>query len=204
MTAKQIIFIVTTTLLLSTGVCAQGEFLQPGENGFGVSFLKSFGNGTQGFGASFGYSIKGHVDLGFSFTKNTDSDMQAYSPHITGYMKGVHSKGMIGTGLTVGYVRTQSTRSSWYYSSYDADNLMIGFVLFNNFYLSEDVMLQLAASGYVWVVMAGAGDQTGAGSFGATLVFARSKPFRPFINVGFTIPEEDSYPSVSAGFVAVW
>lgn len=196
------IMLVTLVMALAAGsTLAQGEFLRPGESGFGASGLKSLTSDVDAYGLSFGTSPGGYFDLCFSYARNEDADVNAYGPSFTYYFKKSLPGSTTGIGLTVGYVHLESEHSSG-----SADELVIGVSMFANLYASTSVAIQPSLSGSASIGLKEGSGGTTVFTPTAALILAHQRPLRPFIGLSYTVTNETggNHASVGLGLVIQW
>lgn len=197
------LFILATLALTLTAatVSAQGQFLKPGESGFGASGLESLTEDVDVYGLSFGTSPGGYFDLCFSYAHDRENDVDGYGPSFTFYVKSTHPKSLTGIGFTVGYTHLESDRSSG-----SADQLVLGASVFANLYTSTTIAIQPSLSG-----MRSIGLKKGSGGMSAitpslAIILAHQSHLRPFIGLSYTAASEsgNSYASIGVGLVVQW
>jgi hypothetical protein len=193
-----LIFVI---ILSASSVCAQGQFLRPGESGFGASGLESLTEDVDVYGLSFGTSPGGFFDLCFSYAHDRENDVDGYGPSFTYYVKGIHPKSLTGIGFTVGYTHLESDRSSG-----SADELVLGASVFANYYASTFVAIQPSLSGMFSIGLKKGSGGNSVLTPSLAIILAHQSHLRPFVGLSYTAANEsgNSYASIGVGLVVQW
>ena len=221
MCKKYILLTVSTVLILSVSIFAQGEFLRPGEGGWGFAPAYTFGELTEARGFDIGVSIQGKVALAFTYARNDDFETNSYSPTITYHVKSDQPNRMYGVAITAGYARMQRKFEVEYrycdYSYCDRylrtikdtiDCAVLGLGVYVNLYPTKGFMMQYFLSGSLLTSLGGEYEHTATGlTAGLTLGFAQSSWFRPFATGGVTLSNNEDarvFTHAGGGLVAAW
>ena len=81
---KKLLILFFTVSIIPSVVFSQGEYLEKGQNGFGISGAFLTNQDENAFGASVGYSFKGIFDIGFGYTREiSDDEPKIYANNIS-------------------------------------------------------------------------------------------------------------------------
>ncbi|UCG60966.1 MAG: hypothetical protein JSV52_11630 [Candidatus Zixiibacteriota bacterium] len=204
MLIKQSTNICLVLIMMASCAFAQGEFLRPGESGFGASGAVLFGEDSDAYGLTIGTSPGGYIDLTFSYTTDESGNIQTYCPSLTFYLKKSQPKSLTGVGFTAGFGRTEMKilpQSGAY------NFVIFGITLFANFYTTPTIAVQPSITGGATVPIEDVSDGSSTSITPAlTLILGHQSKFRPFFGVGYTTGDDTagSFFSIDAGFVAAW
>ena len=201
----RLLVIITLAMTVATATAlAQGEFLQPGENGVGIAVARTFGDFANGNNGTIGLGINGRLDINVSYGRNNDPELSTISPSVTYYFKDFRQTTMLGLGLTAGYSHTENSRGR----TIDGGECLVGgFTAFAALREQNKIAVQLLASGAYFYSTQDLDDRTNVGvSLELRWLFAPGAGFRPFLGAGYVYSEASNTRAGLAmfGFVIAW
>jgi hypothetical protein len=224
---KNIAVTLATALLFACSVYAQGEYLEKGQSGFGISGGFASNEDASSFGATAGYSVKGMFDFGLSFARVSFEDeladaegnpselsATAISPHVTFHaIKQEPDKFPLSIALGVSY--EHDSYSSDALDDFDltlsANSWLFGGSVYSNIKMTPNFQLQ--PRGGVTYISTKSKLEDDAGNsisdtesttlfgFGLSLIFKTSENNRFIVSPGVGISDDNTTFSVGAGFV---
>jgi outer membrane usher protein FimD/PapC len=129
---KKLQLIILTAIFLPSIAFSQGEYLEKGQNGVGISAGFSTNKDANAFGAGVGYSFSGIFDIGFSYTRATSDDEPEISannilPSVSIHLLKQNENLPISISFSAGYVK--GFYSSEFLDEYDLDMSSSGFIV---------------------------------------------------------------------------
>ncbi len=105
---KHILFGLILILLCTTSAFSQGDYLEKGRNGIGISFGFSSNSDASGIGGNFGFKLSENLDIGISIAWVSYSDLDlnsnVFAPSITFYaLKQEQRKSILSIAFGLGY-----------------------------------------------------------------------------------------------------
>jgi len=137
---KQYLILVSLSLVtMVSPASAQGEFLKPGESGFGVAVERSLAYPSDANSFSAGFSIDGYLDMGLSVMFLDGRNSTAQAPYVAISLLKQGYKGLpLSLQVTAGYC--------WYTQSFDREDFLLGASLSTNIGIVDRFLLQPAVS----------------------------------------------------------
>ncbi len=214
MLIKHIFLIVVLSIPLADVAFSQGEYLQKGQSGIGISAGYTSNKDATGFGGEAGYSIGSIFDIDMSISRGSfaqlmDGDklsVSAFTPGVTLHVRPDSNNIPIFESISMAY-ETDSYSANYYGAPSTGHAFSFGTSISANIYEDTPDYYFQPLVGVAYVIGSVEGESTTAQAqtteflFGASLVYKISPTYILAIQPAVEVDKNQTTFSVSAGFV---